>query len=230
MSDVTIPRHLGLILDGNRRWARAQGLPTLEGHKKGYENLKTIAKAAFDAGVSCVSAYIFSTENWNRSEEEVGYLMKLVVSIANKDLDGLIEDNVKIVFLGSRDRLSKTVLKAVERAEERSKDNTGGTLALCFNYGGHDEIVHAVRAIVTEGISANDVNKEVLAAHMFHPEVPPVDFMIRTSGEQRLSNFMLWRMDYAELYFIKKHWPAFTVEDLDEALAEYAQRQRRYGG
>lgn len=224
-----VPTHLGLILDGNRRWATAQGLPTLEGHRQGYENLKTIAEAAFDAGVQYVSAYIFSTENWNRSKDEVGYLMRLVINIATKDLDGLIKKNIKVVFLGTRDKLSKTVEKAIDSAIERSKNNTAGTIALCFNYGGQLEIADAVKKIINEGVPVEDINPECIASHLYNPEVPPVDFMIRTSGEQRLSNFMLWRMSYAELYFVDKHWPAFTVDDLKTALEEYASRQRRFG-
>ncbi len=225
----TIPRHLGLILDGNRRWAQAQGLPTLEGHRQGYENLKTIAEAAFDAGVKFVSAYIFSTENWDRSKEEVGYLMRLVINIASKDLDELIKKNVKVVFLGTRDKLSKAVIKAIDGATERSKNNTGGTVALCFNYGGQLEIIDAVKRIMSQGTDPADITNELIANNLYEPEVPPVDFMIRTSGEQRISNFMLWRMAYAELYFVQKHWPAFTVDDLQKALAEYANRQRRFG-
>lgn len=224
-----VPNHLGLILDGNRRWARAEGLPTLEGHRQGYENLKTIAEAAFEAGVKYVSAYIFSTENWNRSKEEVGYLMKLVINIASKDLNQLIDKNIKVVFLGTREKLSKSVEKAIDDAMERSKNNTGGTIALCFNYGGQLEIVDAVKKIVAEGIELEEINPECIAEHLYSPDVPPVDFMIRTSGEQRLSNFMLWRMSYAELYFVEKHWPAFTVKDLHTALEEFASRQRRFG-
>ena len=229
MVDKTIPNHLGLILDGNRRWARAQGLPTLEGHRRGYDNLRTIAEAAFNAGVKYVSAYIFSTENWNRSQEEVGYLMKLVLNIASKELDDLINKNIKIVFLGTEDRLSKAVRNAVRDAEERSKNNDGGTLALCFNYGGRLEIVDAVKKMAAEGVDWSNIDESTITQHLYHADVPDVDFMIRTSGEQRLSNFMLWRISYSELLFVDKHWPAFTVEDLQAALDEYDSRQRRFG-
>lgn len=224
-----MPRHLGLILDGNRRWAKSAGLPKLQGHKKGYENLKVIADAALDQGVEYLSAYIFSTENWNRAEKEVGYLMKLVVEVFTKDIESFMEKNVKIVFLGSRERLSKAVLNAISRAEEQTKDNNRGTLALCFNYGGHLEIVDAVKRIVASGVDEDEVDEKLIEQNIYRPEVPPVDFMIRTSGEQRLSNFMLWRIAYAELHFVDKHWPAFTVEDLEQALEEYSARQRRFG-
>lgn len=204
-------------------------MPTLEGHRQGYENLKTIAEEAFNAGVQYVSAYIFSTENWNRSKEEVGYLMKLVINIASKDLNQLIDKNIRVVFLGTREKLSKPVEKAINDAMERSRNNTGGTIALCFNYGGQLEITDAVKKIIASGVREEEVTPDLIASHLYHPDVPSVDFMIRTSGEQRLSNFMLWRMSYAELYFVEKHWPAFTVDDLRTALEEYASRQRRFG-
>lgn len=225
----TLPTHLGLILDGNRRWARDQGLPTLEGHKKGYENLKTISRAAFEKGVKYVSAYIFSTENWNRTKDEVSYLMNLVLWIAEKDIKQLIKENVRVVVLGIEDRVPPRALKALRRAEADSTDNTGGTLALCFNYGGQQEIVDATKKLIDLGVNSADVSVESFQDQLYHPEVPPVDLMIRSSGEMRLSNFMLWRMAYAELYFADKHWPAFDTEDLDEALAEYENRHRRFG-
>jgi len=227
-TDSLVPNHLGLILDGNRRWARAKGLSSLEGHKKGYENLKLIAEEAFDSGVGYVSAYVFSNENWNRSKEEVGYLMRLVVSVVSNDLKKLIDKNVKVVFLGSRDRLSKEVLRAIDEAEEKSKTKTGGVLALCLNYGGQQEIVNAVNLILKSG-KKDPITESTLNKYLFHPELPPVDFMVRTSGEKRLSNFMLWRMSYAEMHFVDMHWPAFTKSDLHDALEEYARRQRRFG-
>lgn len=225
-----VPRHIGFILDGNRRWAREKGLPTLEGHRKGYENLKTVARAAFDRGVEYVSAYIFSTENWSRTKEEVDYLMNLAMTIATKDAKKLIKENIKIVVLGIEEKVPPKLVKAWRETEEASKNNTGGTLALCFNYGGHQEIADAVKSLIASGIDADKVTPEVVAKNLYHPEIPPVDFMVRTSGEQRISNFMLWRMAYAEMYFANVHWPAFDVPQLDEALAEFACRSRRFGG
>lgn len=227
---TSIPNHIGIILDGNRRWARDQGLPTLEGHRKGYENLKTIAKVAFEKGVKYISAYVFSTENWSRSKDEVDYLMNLAMKLAVKDSKELIKENIRIVVLGIEDRVPPKLVKAWRDAEEDSKNNTGGTLALCFNYGGTREIIDATRAIVAEGIAPELITDEVVAQHLYHPEVPDIDFMIRTSGEMRISNFMLWRVKYAELYFVDKHWPAFSEEDFDKALEEYARRNRRFGG
>ncbi len=228
--DAGIPRHVGLILDGNRRWAVENNLPKLEGHKRGYENLKTITEAAFNAGIEYVSAYIFSTENWNRSEKEVGYLMRLLVGGFHDEIDELIEANIKVVFLGSRARLSKQVVRAVEETERKSADKTGGTLALCFNYGGRLELVDAVKQIVDAGVDADRIDEDMIQRNLYQGvDVPDVDFMIRTSGEQRISNYMLWRMAYAELYFTDTYWPDFTPEDLQLALDDYAQRQRRRG-
>ncbi len=228
-SPLNIPKHIGFILDGNRRWATAQGLPTLEGHRRGYENLKVIAEAAFDRGVEFISAFIFSTENWNRSKEEVGYLMDLAVKIASKDLDKLIKQNIRVLFLGSKDRVPRRVLKAMERAELKSQHNTGGTIALCFNYGGKQEIVDAVKNIVERVHIPEEITEDIIEQSLYHPDVPAIDLLVRTSGEKRISNFMLWRASYAELYFTDTYWPAFTVDDLQIAVDDYAQRQRRFG-
>ncbi len=229
-SAIKYPNHLGLILDGNRRWANANGLPSLEGHRRGYENLKTIAKEAFDNGVNYVSAYTFSTENWSRSKEEVDYLMSLAMKIAVKDSRQLIKENIKIVVLGIEDRVPEKLIKAWRDTEEESKNNTGGVLALCFNYGGMREISDAVKKIVQSGVSASEVSPELIENNLYHPGLPAIDFMIRTSGEQRISNFMLWRMAYAELYFADVHWPDFDKQELAKALEDYSNRRRRFGG
>ena len=224
-----IPAHLGLILDGNRRWASEQGLPTLEGHKKGYENLKTIAKAAFDRGVRFVSAYVFSTENWNRTTEEVDYLMKLLLWVSKHEVAELDKENIKVQFLGEEERLSKSVIKAMEDAEERTKNNTGGALLICLNYGGQQEITTAVNKILIKEPDIKEVTTKLIEENLYKSDVPPVDLIIRTSGEQRISNFMLWRAAYSELYFSPVYWPAFTENDLETALQEYADRHRRFG-
>lgn len=222
-------KHLGLILDGNRRWAKEHGLPTLEGHREGAENFKIIALAAFDRGVKYLSAYVFSSENWSRTEGEVGYLMKLVIKAVEKYLDEFDKAGVRLVILGRRDGLSKDVLKAVTQAEEKTAGNTRGTLGLCFNYGGQDEIVDAFRQLSEQGVTGNSITAEKIAGALYEPGIPPIDMIVRTSGEERLSGFMLYRSTYAELYFAKKYWPDFGVDDLDEALAEYKRRQRRFG-
>lgn len=227
--DTTVPAHIGLIPDGNRRWATAQGLPTLEGHRIGFGNLKHIGKHAVKRGVKYISAYIFSTENWNRSKDEVNYLMDLALWLASSELNDIHKDGIRVRFLGRLDGLSNKMVKAIEKAEELTKDNSKGTLALCFNYGGQQEVVDAAQKLLGKVKDAREVTIEKLASLLYAPEVPPIDLIIRTSGEQRISNFMLWRAAYAELYFTDKHWPDFTAKDLDEALAEYAQRHRRFG-
>lgn len=224
-----IPQHLGLILDGNRRWAKQQGIPTFEGHRKGYDTLKIVGQAALDRGVKYVSVYAFSTENWNRSKSEVGYLMKLLLWVFKYEIEEFNKKNVRIRVLGSRERLSQAVLKAIHKAEELTKNNTAGTLALCINYGGQQEIVDAVQKLVENGIKKGTVTPVMIEQNLYSPDIPPIDLIIRTSGEERLSNFMLWRAAYSELCFSQKLWPDFTPDDLDDAFAEYAKRQRRYG-
>jgi undecaprenyl diphosphate synthase len=220
-------RHIGLILDGNRRWARERGLPTLHGHKKGYENLKTIVKDAINSGIEYVSAYSFSLENWNRSKEEVAYLMDLALFLAKNELNALHKENIRVRFLGAKDNLSAKLLNAIEKAEEKTKANTRGTVALCFNYGGQREIADAATRAVQNGKTI--INPEDIEQNLYAPDIPDVDLVIRTSGEQRTSGFMLWRSAYAELVFIDKYWPDFTAQDLQTAIGLYNQRERRFG-
>ncbi len=227
---VQTPQHIGFILDGNRRWAQAQGLPKLEGHRRGYEHLKAIVRHAHSRGVKFVSAYIFSSENWNRSKSEVSYLMGLALKVATQDIEELHKDNVRVRFLGRRDGLSDKLVKAIANAEEKTKHNTKGTLALCFNYGGQQEIVDALKSLVDKGVKSEDVTEALIEQELYASDIPALDLIIRTSGEKRLSNFMLWRAAYAELYFAQMHWPSFTINDLDDALADYASRERRFGG
>ena len=229
MNNSTIPKHIGLILDGNRRWARENGLPQLEGHRAGYENLKTIADIAFDSGVEYLSAYIFSTENWNRSKEEVAYLMNLLPIVFSKYLKDFIKKGIRIRWLGTYDKLSQREIDLIENALEKTKDLSRGNLCFCFNYGGWTELQDAVRQIVAADIDVEDISIDTIRQNIYDPKVPDVDLIIRTSGEQRLSNFMLWRAAYSELYFTDKYWPAFTGEDLQDALKEFENRQRRFG-
>ena len=224
-----IPDHVGIILDGNRRWAKSQNKPTLEGHRQGAEVFKEISLNLFDRGVSYLSAYVFSTENWKRAEEEVNYLMNLVVKAVELHLEEFNKRGIKIVVLGKRDDLSKTVLKAIEKTEQKTSNNSQGTLALCFNYGGRSEIVGAVKSIVEDGIDANEISEESITERLYYPEVPDVDLLIRTSGELRVSGFMLWRISYAEFCFVEKYWPELTVKDVDKILKEYSDRDRRFG-
>lgn len=224
-----LPVHLGLILDGNRRWAKEHGLRPFEGHRRGYMRLKKVALAAFERDIKYVSAFVFSTENWQRGDEEVTYLMDLLKWIATYELNKLHKKNIRVIYIGLERGLSQDVLKAIRAGEAKTVNNNGGTLVLCLNYGGQQELSDAAASLIREGVAADDVTPELLARHLYSPELPPIDFIIRTSGEQRLSGFMLWSAAYAELKFVLKHWPAFTVADLDAALLDYAGRKRRFG-
>lgn len=224
-----IPTHVGYIVDGNRRWAKQHGLPTYEGHLAGYNAIQDVAKATIDAGVKYVSAYVFSTENWKRSEDEVSKLMGLVLRLLKADLHIFQENDVRLRILGSRDNVSDKILKAIEEAEEATKDNKRGTLALCFNYGGQLEITDAVKKIVQSGIPADDITSEMITDNLYAPDIPACDLIVRTSGEQRLSNFMLWRSAYSELMFLDKNWPDMTKQDVTDILEAYKTRERRIG-
>jgi undecaprenyl diphosphate synthase len=228
MTDIK-PRHIGFIIDGNRRWAKKHGIPAYEGHLAGYNAIHEVTKATFDAGVEYVSAYIFSTENWKRSEDEVKKLMGLVLRLLKSDLHIFNDNNIKLKILGSLDRVDSKIIKAIEEAEAQTAGNTGGTFAVCFNYGGQIEIADAVKNIVRSGVSEDDITPELIEANLYQPEIPPLDLIVRTSGEHRLSNFMLWRSAYAELLFLDKLWPDMTKDDVTDILKEYTTRARRFG-
>ena len=218
-----IPTHLGFVIDGNRRWAKERGLTSLEGHKKGISVVETIAEECPKRGIKYTSFYVFSTENWDRSAEEIAYLMKLITINVKRLVKRCLKNNTKLVILGSHNRLSKEVIAATKTAEQDTKACTGCTICLCFNYGGRQEIIDAANKI------KGKVTADNFAAALYHPEIPDVDMIVRTSGEQRLSGFMLWRSAYSEFLSLKKHWPDFTPSDLTTVLAEYARRNRRFG-
>jgi undecaprenyl diphosphate synthase len=228
--DVVIPKHVGFIVDGNRRWARQRGLPAYEGHIAGYDTVKEVLLTALEAGVETVSIYIFSTENWKRSQDEIGKIMGLVIRLLTSDLSIFEKNNIRLRVLGSRDKLTKNVIKAIDNAEVKTTNNTAGTLALCFNYGGQLEIVDAVKKIVQSGTSVDNITTDLISRNLYASDIPPVDIIVRTSGEQRLSNFMLWRSAYSEIMFIKKMWPDMTKEDVIDIIKEYSKRTRRFGG
>jgi undecaprenyl diphosphate synthase len=227
---VALPKHIGFIVDGNRRWAKSHGLPAYEGHLAGYNALKDVLIATNELGVKYMSAYVFSTENWNRSGDEVKRLLGLVLRLLTSDIPLFNQYNIKLVVAGSRVGISANIIKAIEKAEAATANNTAGVFVLCFNYGGQLEIVEAVKEVVQSGVSAEDVTSELLSQHLYAPEVPPIDLIVRTSGEQRLSNFMLWRAAYSELLFLDKPWPEMTKEDVTAIMEEYTRRQRRFGG
>ncbi len=224
----TIPKHLGFILDGNRRWAKKHGLPTYEGHLAGYHALKDVILKAADCGIKYVSIYAFSTENWKRSEEEVNGLMGLALRVFKTDINELVEKQIRVRILGAREGIPAKLLKAMEEVEEKSKDFTRTTVGVCFNYGGQREIVDAVNACIAAG--ETEITEESLRAHLYDPEIPDIDMVVRTSGEERISNFMLWRVAYSEFHFIDKLWPDMRPADVDDIIAEYNRRNRRFGG
>ena len=228
-SGSLIPKHVGYIVDGNRRWAKKHGLPTYEGHLAGYNSLKEVALATLDAGVTYMSAYVFSTENWQRSADEVKRLMSLTLKVLTTDVPEFNKNNVKLRVIGSRVGVSSKIIKAIEAAEAETAHNTGGIFVLCFNYGGKQEITDAVKALVEKGLSADEITTEEITKHLYAPEIPPVDIVVRTSGEKRLSNFMTWRTAYSELMFIDKNWPDMTKQDVTAIIEEYANRHRRFG-
>ena len=228
MSDV--PNHIGYILDGNRRWARKHGLPTYEGHLAGYNALSDVIDATSDAGVKYISFYSFSTKNWSRAEDEIRGIMRLIRRLFKSDIKRLVRDGYKVVVLGSREGIPADIAKYIDAAEELSKDGTRATLAVCFNYGGQEEIVRAAQRLIADGKSANEVTVESFASALDHPEVPPCDLIVRTSGELRLSDYMLWRAAYSEFIFLDKFWPEMTKQDVTDILDEYTRRSRRFGG
>lgn len=230
MSDIVAPNHIGYILDGNRRWAKKHGLPVYEGHLAGYEALKEVIDATADAGVKYISMYTWSTENWNRAEEEVMSMMKLVRAIYGGEMKELLKKGYKLVFLGSRDGVPDDISKMMDDLESNSSNGTRATLATCFNYGGQQEIVRAARQIVQKGMKPEDIDEKIISENLDHPEVPPCDLIVRTSGEQRLSNFMLWRSAYSEFMFLDKYWPDMRATDVSAILEEYNKRTRRFGG
>lgn len=219
-------QHLGIICDGNRRWARERGLPTLEGHRKGIDRVEGLIEAAKEAKIPYISFFVFSTENWDRSEKEVSYLMKLaekhIMNLAKK----MQRSNGKLVMLGTKERLSPKLVSTLEEAERMTADCTGITACFCFNYGGEKEIADAAR-IASE--VEDEITPQTIRKHLYHPEIPDVDMIVRTSGEQRISGFMLWRGAYAELMFMEKYFPDMEPDDIQIILTEFEKRNRRFG-
>ncbi|MCH7604670.1 di-trans,poly-cis-decaprenylcistransferase [Patescibacteria group bacterium] len=230
-----VPQHVVLFLDGNRRWAREQGLDTLEGHRVGYEKAMKFCEWCVDRGVKVITAFGFSTENWNRSKREVLYLMNLLRTGLLENFTAYSKDSklknlgIRVQIMGQKERLPKLLRRAIEEVEEGTKHNNKLILNLSVSYGGRWDIVQATQRIIKEGIPAEKVTEELFSKYIATAGLPEPDLIIRPGGEKRLSNFVLWQAAYAELYFCDKYWPAFTEQDLDDAFAEYARRQRRYG-
>ncbi|MCX6718345.1 MAG: polyprenyl diphosphate synthase [Candidatus Staskawiczbacteria bacterium] len=226
---MTIPKHIVLFPDGNRRWAREKGMHTLEGHKKGYDNLLDFSEWCKNRGVKTLTAFGFSTENWNRSPEEVDYLMKLLEKCLLDNLLKYDKDGIRVRVIGQRERLPKTLQEAVVKVEDATKNNSNLFLNFAISYGGKWDILNAVKKIIQAGTPAEEVDEKLFEAYLSTTGLPTPDFIIRAGGEMRLSNFVLWQAAYAELYFSPKYWPDFSEQDLDTALAEFDKRARRFG-
>lgn len=231
--EYKVPSHVAIIMDGNGRWAKNRGLKRTNGHKKGAEALKKISEYVYDKHIKILSVFAFSTENWKRDKEEVDYLMDLFIKAFKENFEVIKKKNVKVIFSGVKEKLSDKVIKQMDKMMEDTKDNKNGIFNICLNYGGQDEIVEATKKISKEVVNGNidikDINKDMFNKYLFN-DLPPIDLLIRTSGEYRISNFMLWQMAYAELYFTDTLWPDFDEKEFDKALDSYNKRDRRFGG
>ncbi|WP_188205837.1 isoprenyl transferase [Alkalibacillus aidingensis] len=229
-----IPQHIAIIMDGNGRWAKKRALPRVAGHREGMKAIEKVVRRASDLGVKALTLYAFSTENWKRPKTEVEFIMKLPSQFLDTYLPGLIENNVTITTIGDFDSLPEFTKEAVIKAIDRTKDNDGLVLNLALNYGSRKEIIDAVKSISElvkdEKLDIHDINEELFDQHLYTHNLEDPDLLIRTSGEQRLSNYLLWQLAYAEFYFTDKYWPEFGEEALDEAIIEYQHRKRRFGG
>jgi undecaprenyl diphosphate synthase len=224
-----VPRHVAIIMDGNGRWAKARGLPRTEGHRAGTENLRRILKACVELGVEILTIYAFSTENWNRPRAEVRMLMRILESVIDRELKELHESGVQIRHIGEIERIEPRLQRKIRQACEFTRNNTRLILNVAFNYGGRDEIVQAVRRIVTDQVPPEQIDEDLISSYMYTRDLPDPDLIIRTSGEMRTSNFLTWQGTYSEYYFTPKYWPEFDKEELRKALVEYSHRARRFG-
>jgi undecaprenyl diphosphate synthase len=224
-----IPTHIGIIMDGNGRWAQARGLPRLAGHRAGTENLRRVIEACIEFGIKYLTIYAFSTENWGRPFEEVQGLMKIIEDVIERELEELNDQGVQLRHLGRLDRLKPALRDKVLHAVDLTQHNSRLILNIAFNYGGRDEIVCAIQRMITDGVKAEDVTDELVSKYLFTAGVPDPDLIIRTSGELRSSNFLIWQGAYSEWYFPSTYWPDFDKEELRRALEDYSARHRRYG-
>lgn len=229
-----IPTNLGIIMDGNGRWAKKRGLPRTAGHVTGAQVFRKIAKYCEKCGVRYLTVYAFSTENWRRPKDEVESIMNLLRQYLKESLADFQQENIVVRFIGNREELAQDIRDLIEEAEESTADKTGMTLNIALNYGGQQEIVHATRALAQRAadglLNPNDINEKMLQGALYTGEQPPVDLILRPSGEYRLSNFLIWQSAYAEFVFMDVLWPDFKEQDLDWAFEEYARRDRRFGG
>ena len=231
--NAPLPQHIAIILDGNGRWAKKRGLPRTAGHQEGAMNVREITKLCANIGIKALTVYAFSTENWKRTDEEVKFLMKLPIKFFNEFAPELVENNIRLKVIGNVEELPIDLQQKVLEISELTKNNTKMTLTIALNYGSQDEIKQAVQAIATDvkngQLNVEDINEDVIDQHLMTSDLPPLDLMIRTSGELRISNYLLWQLAYAELYFTSIAWPDFKEEQLYEALLDYQKRNRRFG-
>ncbi|HOY08786.1 MAG TPA: isoprenyl transferase [Candidatus Omnitrophota bacterium] len=228
-----LPRHIAIIMDGNGRWAKSKNLPRFRGHLEGVKRIEEISSAANDLGIEVLTIFAFSTENWHRPKKEVSMLINMLSTVLTKRLNGLVEGNIRLRFMGKREGIPSAVLKTVDRAIEKTKRNSGLILNLAFNYGARQEIVDALKHLVTEvqkgRLAVADLDESRISRTLYTFDLPDPDLLIRTSGEQRISNFLLWQLSYSELYFTNVFWPDFTKKELEKALREFQKRERRFG-
>ena len=223
-------QHIAIIMDGNRRWAKNNMLPSAMGHKKGVEALKKTLKAAHKFGVKYLTLYAFSTENWNRKQEEVDFLMGLLANTIKSQLDELNQNNVKLRFIGYLKALNPTLQEILAQAVETTKNNAGVNLQIAINYGARNEITNAIKDMMYQGVKPEDVDEELVSKFLYTKSIPDPDLLIRTGGEMRISNYLLWQIAYSELYITSIYWPEFDEEALKNSILEFAKRQRRWGG
>ena len=228
-----LPKHIAIILDGNRRWAKSKGKSSNYGHKEGAKTIEKIVRYANKIGIEHITVYAFSTENWKRAEEEVKSLMLLFQNYLDDYSKRADTENIKVKIIGNLSELSERMQKSIQKCMERTKNNTGTTFNIALNYGGRDELVKAIRQIATEvkeeKIKIDEITEDLISNHLYTKGQPDPDLLIRTSGEQRLSNFLPWQLVYSEFLFVSKNWPDFSEEDLDEAIIEYQKRTRKFG-
>jgi undecaprenyl diphosphate synthase len=225
-----VAQSVAIIMDGNGRWASRRKLPVAAGHRAGARTVRRIVEASIEIGIRDLSLFAFSTENWSRPQDEVDALMEIFAETIERELPDLAEQGVRVRFIGRRDRAPESLRERMEAMEDRTALNTRLNLWVAFDYGGRAELVEAARRLVESGVEAREIDENVFAANLYAPELPDPDLLVRTSGELRISNFLLWQLAYAELVFVDKLWPDFDARDLRAALADYAQRRRRFGG
>ena len=224
------PRHVGIIMDGNGRWARQRKRPHSFGHRAGVKAIKRVMYGCEELGIQVLSVYTFSTENWSRPRPEVRHLMRLFHEAFQREIDEIHERGIRVLVSGRRSELSSTMQRRIADAEARTAGNRNGVLNVCLNYGGRAELVDAVRSLIASGARPEAVDERALAAHLYHPELPDPDLIIRTAGESRISNFLLWQSAYAEIHVTDTLWPDFDIQDLKRAIQDYRTRVRRFGG